>query len=158
MEIITSRQAGMFPAPAEISMDCSCPDWATMCKHVAAAVYGVGARLDEQPELFFKLRQVDHLELIEQAGKVEAITRRRAGGKKTIAAGELAEVFGVEMESPASEQSAPAVKNPQPSRKRKPKAASSEPAAGLRKRGAGSAAKARPVSARSRKPRPSPGG
>ena len=37
-------EGGLFPTPREISFSCSCPDWAMMCKHVAAALYGVGAR------------------------------------------------------------------------------------------------------------------
>src|SRR5215208_688935 len=68
MEVVTRRDGGLFPEPKEIELSCSCPDWADMCKHVAATLYGVGARLDEQPELLFRLRQVDHLELIAQAG------------------------------------------------------------------------------------------
>ena len=50
---------GLFPAPDEISFHCSCPDWASMCKHVAAALYGIGVRFDEDPTLFFKLRGLD---------------------------------------------------------------------------------------------------
>jgi uncharacterized Zn finger protein len=62
--MVTDRREGLFPAPDEIQMRCSCPDWAFMCKHIAAALYGVGARLDSSPELLFLLRGVDHLELI----------------------------------------------------------------------------------------------
>lgn len=101
MEIITHRDAGLFPKPAEISLDCSCPDWADMCKHVAAALYGVGARLDEKPELLFTLRQVDHFELIEQAASGKALAPAAASGKKTIAEGDLAEVFGIELDATA---------------------------------------------------------
>src|SRR5688500_10220527 len=68
MELVTRRDGGLFPRPAEITKDCSCPDWADMCKHVAAALYGIGARLDHQPELLFVLRKVDHLDLIARAG------------------------------------------------------------------------------------------
>ena len=50
---------GLFPTPAEISFICSCPDWAIMCKHVAAAMYGIGVRLDENPFFFFYLRGID---------------------------------------------------------------------------------------------------
>lgn len=50
---------GLFPQPSEISFHCSCPDWALMCKHVAATLYGVGVRLDENPALFFELRGID---------------------------------------------------------------------------------------------------
>jgi hypothetical protein len=59
MEIVTRKGEGLFPSPREISLSCSCPDWATMCKHVAATLYGVGARLDRAPELLFTLRCVD---------------------------------------------------------------------------------------------------
>src|ERR1039458_4488689 len=59
MERICQQKTGLFPAPAEIHFTCSCPDWASMCKHVAAVLYGIGARLDERPGLLFKLRKVD---------------------------------------------------------------------------------------------------
>jgi len=99
MEVITHRDNGLFPKPSEISLDCSCPDWADMCKHVAAALYGVGARLDEKPELLFVLRQVDHMELIEQAAAGQVLTPDVSSDKKTIAEGDLAEVFGIEVDS-----------------------------------------------------------
>lgn len=63
-EIFTAKGAGLFPSPQEIILSCSCPDWAVMCKHVAATLYGVGARLDGYPELFFSLRGVDVGELV----------------------------------------------------------------------------------------------
>ncbi len=66
-EIFTAQGAGLFPSPKEIKFSCSCPDWAYMCKHVAAALYGIGARLDEDPLLFFALRNVDVMELIDEA-------------------------------------------------------------------------------------------
>ena len=101
MDVVTQRGGGLFPKPAEIKMTCSCPDWAGMCKHVAAVMYGVGARLDDKPELLFLLRKVDHLELI--AGAVDSAPIAGAGksrGKKTIAARDLADVFGIEMAEP----------------------------------------------------------
>ncbi|MGA7277463.1 MAG: hypothetical protein WBW79_05955, partial [Desulfocapsaceae bacterium] len=66
-EIFLAEGKGLFPTPKEISFDCSCPDWASMCKHVAATLYGVGARLDEDPLLFFTLRQADTEELVARA-------------------------------------------------------------------------------------------
>ncbi len=72
MQIITDREQGLFPKPGDIAMTCSCPDWATMCKHVAAVMYGVGARLDAQPELLFTLRKVAHSELMAAATDVDA--------------------------------------------------------------------------------------
>ena len=107
MEIITQREQGLFPKPSEISLDCSCPDWADMCKHVAAALYGVGARLDEKPELLFVLRQVDHMELIEQADAGKSLAPTAGSDKKTIADEDLAEVFGIEVDTAGSSSSAP---------------------------------------------------
>ena len=65
-----AQGTGLFPAPGEIRFDCSCPDWAAMCKHVAAVLYGIGNRLDQHPELLFTLRQVSIAELV--AGTVKA--------------------------------------------------------------------------------------
>jgi uncharacterized Zn finger protein len=100
MEIVTGREFGLFPAPEEIEMSCSCPDWAEMCKHVAATLYGVGCRLEREPELLFKLRGVDHLELIAQAGSPVAKSIA-AGKRKMIASDRLADVFGIELETSA---------------------------------------------------------
>jgi uncharacterized Zn finger protein len=128
MEIITRRNGGLFPTPKEIKLSCSCPDYAYMCKHVAAALYGVGSRLDEQPELLFVLRKVDHLELIEQAGNVQPALAAGKSGKKTIASGDLADVFGIELDGAAeAAPMAPAAKA-KPARKRS-KIAGTVPAA-----------------------------
>ena len=98
LAVLADPKEGLFPAPREITMDCSCPDWAGMCKHVAAVLYGVGARLDEKPELFFTLRQVDQTELLSSATS-GAISRAGAGTGKRIAAEKLADVFGIEIEA-----------------------------------------------------------
>ncbi len=75
MERLIDRETGLFPKPKEIKITCSCPDWAGLCKHAAAALYGVGARLDASPELLFTLRGVDHLELISQATEAGNVSR-----------------------------------------------------------------------------------
>lgn len=95
MRVVTHRDEGLFPKPKEIQMECSCPDMATMCKHVAAVLYGVGARLDAQPDLLFVLRKVEHAELV--AGAADFEVTRRGAKRKTIAAGELGDVFGIEI-------------------------------------------------------------
>ncbi len=100
MEIVTRRDSGLFPSPKEIKLGCSCPDWAEMCKHVAAVLYGVGNRLDHQPELLFLLRQVDHLELITAAADSAALVEKSASKKRTIAGEDLAQVFGIELDAP----------------------------------------------------------
>ena len=103
MEIVTGHKEGLFPSPDEIEMSCSCPDYAGMCKHVAATLYGVGNRLDSSPELLFKLRNVDHLELIAQAAAPATLDVSTKGRKKkTIDAGELSDVFGIELEAAPS--------------------------------------------------------
>lgn len=65
-ELFTSSN-GLFPSSREISFSCSCPDWAIMCKHVAAVMYGIGAKFDENPFLFFELRGIDVHRLIDVA-------------------------------------------------------------------------------------------
>ena len=97
MAIVTDRKDGLFPGPKEIKMDCNCPDWAGLCKHLAAVLYGVGARLDDAPELLFKLRGVDYNELIQTdtAALVEAGAK---GGRRRLAPAALGDVFGIEMD------------------------------------------------------------
>jgi hypothetical protein len=111
MEIIARRDGGLFPPPRAMTMRCSCPDWAVMCKHVAAVLYGVGARLDERPELLFVLRGVDHLELISAApGGVGPGRKRGAGGGSKVKGARLGEIFGIELEAPGRAASAHARK------------------------------------------------
>jgi uncharacterized Zn finger protein len=98
MAIVTDREHGLFPKPKDIHLDCSCPDWADMCKHVAAVLYGVGSRLDERPELLFSLRGVRHEELISASVKETVESAVRGGRGRRIADSDVAEVFGVEME------------------------------------------------------------
>lgn len=104
-EIFMAQGKGLFPTPQEIDFSCSCPDWAYMCKHVAATLYGIGARLDEDPNLFFKLRQVNIKDLVTQA--VEDKTRKllKKAKKKTervIAESDIADVFGIDIEEPVA--------------------------------------------------------
>ena len=103
MEIVTGRDSGLFPVPGHISFECSCPDWAGMCKHIAAVLYGVGVRLDEQPELLFTLRGVDHGELISGAADDSAaLILRGARGRKVIESANLSALFGIDLEVPPS--------------------------------------------------------
>lgn len=97
MERICQQKTGLFPAPAEIKFSCSCPDWAYMCKHVAAVLYGIGSRLDHQPELLFKLRQVNEQDLIAKAGGEMPLAKTAPAAEKILAADRMAELFGLEM-------------------------------------------------------------
>jgi uncharacterized Zn finger protein len=96
MQVVTDRDRGLFPAPKQIQMKCSCPDWATMCKHVAAVLYGIGARIDEQPDLLFTLRKVDHLELL--AAGIKAPSAHRSSAGRTLAVSDLENVFGIDID------------------------------------------------------------
>ena len=99
MQRLSQRAGGLFPQPSEIKMKCSCPDWAGMCKHVAATLYGVGARLDSAPELLFTLRDVDHLELISQAVAADNLNQAFQGkAENALPATDLGEIFGIELE------------------------------------------------------------
>ena len=96
MQHICTPRTGLFPAPREISFNCSCPDGAYMCKHIAAVLYGVGARLDQQPDLLFKLRQVDAQDLVSQAG--QGLPKRAPAAGRVLDDTLLGDVFGIEMD------------------------------------------------------------
>ena len=96
MARLCDRAAGLFPSPREISFACSCPDRATMCKHVAAVLYGIGARFDQDPHLLFVLRKVDQQDLVARVGAtLERGPRKPARGR--LLEGDLSEVFGIEI-------------------------------------------------------------
>lgn len=97
MAVVTRPGQGLFPTPSQILLSCNCPDWATMCKHVAATLYGVGARLDEQPELLFRLRGVDPAELVPGAIDRGLAFSKSARGV-VLAADHLAEIFGADID------------------------------------------------------------
>lgn len=98
MERVCQQKTGLFPAPAEIELSCSCPDWASMCKHVAAVLYGIGARLDEQPALMFRLRSVDEGELIASVATRRTLRTNAPVSAKVLDGGDLSSIFGLEME------------------------------------------------------------
>jgi uncharacterized Zn finger protein len=124
MERICREKTGLFPAPAEIEFSCSCPDWASMCKHVAAVLYGVGARLDSRPELIFALRKVDENDLIAKAGKGLPLSKRGPEADKILSDDGLSELFGLDLEPGASgEVGAPSAKKKVAKKKRKADAA-----------------------------------
>ena len=97
MAIVTDRRHGLFPQPGEITFDCSCPDWAGMCKHIAAVLYGVGSRLDSQPELLFLLRGVDAEELI--AAEMALPDAEAVAAGDALADDQLGTIFGIDLET-----------------------------------------------------------
>jgi uncharacterized Zn finger protein len=99
---------GLFPSPKQIRFTCSCPDWASMCKHVAAVLYGVGARLDTQPDLLFTLRRVDAADLVRQAAEAPLNLGQRPTKERVIEEAALSELFGIELgQAPALPAAAP---------------------------------------------------
>lgn len=119
LAVLTHPQDGLFPEPREMTLDCSCPDSAEVCKHIAAVLYGVGVRLDTKPELFFVLRQVDQAELLTSA-TAGAVGRARPVEGKRIAAERLGSVFGIELEDapPARATRRPSKRQPVSKRRR----------------------------------------
>jgi len=110
MDRVCREGDGLFPLPGEIRLSCSCPDWADMCKHVAAALYGIGARLDEKPQLLFVLRGVDENELIADAGSDLPLSKATPHAAKVLDHGDVAALFGLEMAETASFDTAAAPK------------------------------------------------
>jgi len=154
-ELFTAKGKGLFPSPKEIEFSCSCPDWAYMCKHVAATLYGISARLDEDPSLFFSLRKIDVGDLISQA--VEAKSKQLLGvaekkSENVLEDAGLSELFGIDLEADVefpnpgitpSAQSPVRKRAPQsPARKKQPRHKREKPALELpRKRPKGSVKK-----------------
>jgi uncharacterized Zn finger protein len=105
MERICRQGIGLFPKPSEITFSCSCPDYASMCKHVAAALLGVGTRLDGRPELLFRLRGVDEHDLVADIGSALPMTQKGPAAGKVLEADDMAALFGLDMgdaEQPAA--------------------------------------------------------
>ena len=123
MEVVTDRSNGLFPLPHEISFECDCPDWAVMCKHVAAVLYGVGARFDKKPELLFELRGVNHEELIDADAEKAVASATRRGKSRRLSAGSLADVFGIEMDAGESSEGQVEVRKTRVRKSRKAKKA-----------------------------------
>ena len=95
MEVVTRRGTGLFPLPRQLGFRCSCPDAASLCKHVAAVLYGVGSRLDDEPELLFRLRQVEPHDLIRQVGDLPAMAAPAAAGR--LERTDLSALFGIDL-------------------------------------------------------------
>lgn len=104
MERICRQGTGLFPSPGEIKLSCSCPDWAELCKHVAAVLYGIGARLDQKPELLFRLNQVNENDLVAKAGGSLPLANKAPARAKILDAGEdLSELFGLDIQQSTRE-------------------------------------------------------
>ena len=133
MDRVCREGDGLFPAPGEIKLACSCPDWADMCKHVSAVLYGVGARLDDKPELLFVLRGVDQNELTAASQSDLTLAQRAPEAAKRLDDDDVAALFGIEMavEAPraAAEAKAPRPAKAKPTAEKRPKRGSAKKAA-----------------------------
>ena len=106
MEHITRPGGGLFPSPNEIRFSCSCPDSAALCKHIAATLYGIGVRLDAEPQLLFGLRKVDAKELIARAGEGDTLPQKAPRSTRILDSSKLADVFGIDLPAVAPRSSA----------------------------------------------------
>ncbi|MEX2460242.1 MAG: SWIM zinc finger family protein [Paenibacillaceae bacterium] len=100
-ELFTAKGKGLFPAPKEISLACSCPDGARMCKHVAAVLYGVGVRMDDDPTLFFKLRDVNVEALISETitkKSADLLEKSKIRSRRVMQDTDVSDMFGIEIE------------------------------------------------------------
>lgn len=125
-DIFTAQGEGLFPTPTEIGFSCSCPDWASMCKHVAATLYGIGARFDEDPSLFFYLRNRDISDLVSTAvaeGTRTLLDRAERKSDRVLDDADLSDVFGIDMDEPEPEPEAKAKPAPKPKKTTGKKAA-----------------------------------
>ena len=117
MAKLTRQDGGLFPRPREIKFRCNCPDWASMCKHVAAVLYGIGTRLDDDPELLFVLRGVDPLELIAEASTTSQLESALSSSSGvSLDASDLESVFGIDLDD--ENDSAPAASKPAAKKRR----------------------------------------
>jgi uncharacterized Zn finger protein len=154
MDRVCREGDGLFPSPKDIKLSCSCPDWASMCKHVAAALYGVGARLDRKPELLFVLRGVDQNELL-SAGPEMTLNAAAPGAGNVLDDGDVAALFGLEMAETAGRKMAVPIAGKRPGPSRHPPVAKAPPA-GRAKAAAQSAKIETPAAATGRPLRPAP--
>jgi len=122
MERICQQNAGLFPSPKEIQLSCSCPDSAEMCKHVAAVLYGIGARLDKQPELLFRLHGVDEKELIAHADAALPLAKKGLAAAKVLDGEDLSKLFGLDIAAGAAAKTGRSV--PAPAKAKRAKAMS----------------------------------
>jgi uncharacterized Zn finger protein len=148
MERLCRQRGGLFPEPSRITFSCDCPDHADMCKHVAAVLYGVGARLDQKPELLFQLRAVDERDLLVNLNPAATLAAKPAAPARSLASDDLSALFGLEM----APDTAPLA--PQPTRARKAAKAAPAPAAEEAVAASSPRAAARASTGRSRAPKP----
>ncbi|HEX8698433.1 MAG TPA: SWIM zinc finger family protein [Myxococcaceae bacterium] len=145
MEVLCHPGEGLFPTPKEIALSCTCPDFATLCKHVAASLYGVGARLDTAPQLLFTLRQVDGAQLV--TGAAAGLAKQLPTSVPTLSTGsDLEKLFAIELAQAAEDAPAPRPARPRGTGKpRQPKRRKASPGRRTKARQSGTKGEGSPV-------------
>ena len=100
-QLFTNRDNGLFPSLREIAFSCSCPDSSRLCKHIAAVLYAIGRRLDDNPLLFFTLRGIDVKTFTDRIIRKEAErlwkeADRKQSSKRVMAEDKAMRLFGYE--------------------------------------------------------------
>ena len=96
MDLVCDENHGLFPKQNEIKASCNCPDWSTMCKHIAAVLYGVGARLDSMPDQLFQLRAVNYADLIDIQQTIIEATQASSSTRKRLDSLSMPDIFGID--------------------------------------------------------------
>ena len=153
MERLCRQNKGLFPRPSEIDFSCSCPDYASMCKHVAAVLYGIGSRLDHKPELLFHLRAVDENDLVAHIDTALPLAKKGPDAGKVLESDDISALFGLDM----AEGIAAGTDMPAPQSARKDKKPRTKGKSGTRKKVVSpplekSVAKAKTIKSRKRRP------
>lgn len=91
-QAIVAGPSHLFPSPAQIGPECTCPDGAP-CKHVVATILGFGVLLSREPELLFSLWGISREEV--HAAPPFAIPPLAADRQPL--ADPLAVVFGIDL-------------------------------------------------------------
>jgi uncharacterized Zn finger protein len=153
MERLCRQDKGLFPRPSEIDFSCSCPDHASMCKHVAAVLYGIGSRLDHKPELLFHLRAVDENDLVAHIDTALPLAKKGPDAGKVLESDDLSALFGLDMvEGLAAGTDMPAPQSARNNRKPRTRGKSGTRRKVVAPRLEKSVAKAKTIKSRKRRP------
>jgi uncharacterized Zn finger protein len=116
---VCTEGAGLFPSPREIEFECSCPDWAAMCKHVAAVLYGIGARLDTRPDMLFALRGVAQEDLVAGGSRHLQQRAKTLASHRLLTTDDLSGLFGIDISDREPEPASPSTREPPRERRRR---------------------------------------